>query len=140
MLCCPLTFLIAPPLIIFNLPSTRGPGKQWRFSGNTVARAAGLICRQQREAESDGDSETRLEQTRERSFRQRCGIATVSSGGRTADLGARGVVWQSKHPPHEGTHGRPRRASRLASCCQKNSKQQKICSWSSLCSSPFYRR
>lgn len=77
MLCCPLTFLIAPPLIIFNLPSTWGPGKQWRFSGNAVTGAAGLICRQQREEESDRDSESRLEQTPQRSF---C-IATVSSGG-----------------------------------------------------------
>lgn len=65
MLCCPLTFLIVPPLIIFNLPSTLGAGKQWRFSGNAVTGAAGLISRQQREKESDGDSESRLEQTQQ---------------------------------------------------------------------------
>lgn len=51
---------MAPPLIIFNLPSTWGPGKQWRFSGNAIAAAAGLICRQQGEEESEGESESRL--------------------------------------------------------------------------------
>lgn len=117
MLCCLLTFLIVPPLIIFNLSSTWGPGKQWRFSGNAVTGAAGLICRQQREEESDGDSESRLEQTPQRSFRRRRCIATVSSGG-VAGWEGQQQIWMPEglfgkatsihRKEHAGAFGEPR--------------------------------
>lgn len=137
------TFLIAALLIIFNLPQ-QWLRKQWRFVETTgAATILSAHNSGSEEVTKDGRNSFWIvwKSTRYRMNSHKHKLpyranevllpslhhsTSPPGGGGTTDLGALGVVWQSKHHPHEGRRypqfSSPRRILWNAHCCQGISK------------------